>query len=226
MPRVTLLVLLAKNRADIQNAHRVIQEFLSNERGLELNKDKTRSLNLKVQKTHGGQESFDFLGYRFKSDSVVVKKRNMGVIRQRLSNIVHVWSVGEDSIEALIFYLRKRIEGRMFDEKTGRFLGRNWARYFSLMSNIGQLRELDSFLVKIVLHALRQRGFNVQREDVLALCLPSFVNLHFRMKKLSRQTRKKLREENQVKLSTTNCESLPKRDPPREIRKKKLTRTA
>lgn len=219
-------VLLAKNRADIQNAHRVIQDFLINERGLELNKDKTRSLNLKVQRTHGGKESFDFLGYRFKFDTVVVKKRNIGVIRRRLSDIVQGWSVGNDSIEELVFYLRKRIEGRMFDEKTGKFLGRNWARYFSLMSNIGQLRELDSFLVKIVLHALRKRGFNLQRKEVLALRLPSFVNLHYRMKKLSRQSRKRLREGIEEKTTTTNCEVLPKRQLPSEIRKKELIRTA
>ena len=192
-PKVTYVryaddfVVLSQTRSDVVKAAKLIQTFLKNYRALTMHREKTRTLDLRLQKLHGGRESFDFLGYRFTAASTIVKPKNMKIMKARLSGISHAWSSSNESIDVLIFRLTARMEGRMFAEESELFLGRNWVRYFSLVSHVQQLKDLDSFIVKTVRDALRKRGFDYSRAYVLSLNLPSFVHLHHRMKKLARR---------------------------------------
>lgn len=181
-------VLLSKNKTDVIKAGKLIQKFLQQQRMLTLHREKTRTVNLHTNRFHGGSEFFDFLGYRYTLHKLLIKPKNISVMKARISEIAYKWSNSADSVENLSYLLQRRLEGYLLDDEgpRTRFLGRNWLRYFSLISNVSQLKELDSFLIKTVMHALRKRRINLRRSAVIDLQLPSFVRLHYKMRRMAK----------------------------------------
>ena len=86
------------------------------------------------------------------------------------------------------------MNGRLIDDQSMTFIGRNWTRYFSQITRVDQLQALDSFLLSQVLYAMRKRELKATKEYIKSIS-PSFVNLHYKMKRMARQHRKKLTRE-------------------------------
>lgn len=176
-------VLLARDEKTLKNAADAVESTLKT-LCLTFNTNKTRLLNLLDKRRSGANEHFDFLGYRFANSRVSIKPQNVQKMKSRIEQVIQKWQNEETSLESLIWRINKRIEGNMLDAE-GLFIGRNWTRYFSLISHHGQLKELDIWLCKRTLFAVRKKNHKITKKELLNRKIRSFVRLHFLMKTLA-----------------------------------------
>lgn len=183
-------VVLSNKQGRLKSAIIAIQRELANLK-LQLHPDKTRTLNLNRPRESGAEQCFDFLGYRFRKDRLLIKRSNMCKMKARLATIIHKWCAEPSTVSKLIWLLNRRIQGFLYDDD-GDFVGRNWARYFSLISHAGQFRALDRWLMSELLKYPKIRHLGLNKDLFRRLGLQSFVKLHYSMKReLSRPQRQR-----------------------------------
>lgn len=182
-------VLLAKTQDEVKNARRRITDFLKN-RLVDLHTDKTKEVTLT------NTNSLDFLGYRFYANRTIIKPKNIKTMKARLSGIINNWRNSNEDLTNLVWLINKRLEGYMYsDEDETILIGRNWLRYFSLISHHGQLTQLDKYLTSSIRTCARLRGTVLTNQEIKQLGLISFVRLHYFMKRSIRQQHNKYSRE-------------------------------
>ncbi|WP_430882461.1 reverse transcriptase domain-containing protein [Fusibacter sp. JL216-2] len=184
------------------------------------------------------KESFDFLGYKIYVDRVGIKDQSVKRIKQQISYllyrnliqpldgnnratiIVPNASNNDPSFVTAIMQIRRYLYGNLDDQKLARYIDGTYTRlafkgimsYYPLITDIEQMKELDSWLFNTIWNSikLRERAFkdskninvsgffpyNCSRDDFLRVCrnkrvngkrykiqIPSFKRIHLAMKK-------------------------------------------
>ena len=185
-------VILGKTKAEIERAKRLIDKFLRDNLGLSLHPDKTRIVDLYATKYSGAKSFVEFLGYKIERDRLAIKRANIVKLKRRIQKIIRDWIDTEELPADLIWRINTRIEGFAWqenDDGSQEFLGRNWLRYFSNITNPGQLKELDEWVIRALKDGIRRkRGQSISKQEVRDLGLISLVNWHFKMIRLSRRS--------------------------------------
>ncbi|WP_430883357.1 reverse transcriptase domain-containing protein [Fusibacter sp. JL216-2] len=184
------------------------------------------------------KESFDFLGYKLFVDRVGIKDQSVNKIKQQISYLLYRNLIQpldgknratvivpnatnhDPSFVTAIMQIRRYMYGSLDDQKLARFIDGTYSSlafkgvmsYYPLLTDIEQMKELDSWLYNTLLNSLELRkklfwdkkkidvsGFfpyNCSRENFLITCrnkkvngkkhkiqIPSFKRIHLAMKK-------------------------------------------
>ena len=184
------------------------------------------------------KESFDFLGYKLYVDKVGIKDKSVEKIKQQISYllfrnliqpldgknrttiIVPNASNHDPSFVTAIMQVRRYLYGNLDDQKLARYIDGTYSRlafkgimsYYPLITDIDQLKELDSWLFNTIWNSIRLREkrfmetrnidvssyfpYNCCRNELLSECrkrkikgrkykiqIPSFMRIHAAMQK-------------------------------------------
>lgn len=178
-------IVLGKNTDEMQAVYHQIDCFLQETLSLclhPLSGEKTRIIDMEfpIGKT---TPFVDFLGYRICKDSLKIQPKNIVKFKARTRQIIRKWLLGD--IEQLVSALNTRLEGHYWqvkDDGSAIFLGRNWCRYFSLVSDIGIFRHLDNWTLNEIQDTLKDRlGVSFSKQRIKEKGLKTLVRLHFQM---------------------------------------------
>jgi len=161
--------------------------------GLELHtkRDKTRLVNIAV-------DGLDFVGFRFSLTDISVRERNIQKFKDRFIEAIDVgtsWNIQSHNTE-------RRLHSLINQKLNFKILGRpeeicpkcnlpidskpkSWMGFFSVVTNIDQLRKLDKWIrAEIAKYFLQEYKYHIKRKILHKANLKSIEQEYYRIRKI------------------------------------------